>query len=356
MKKQLLKTTSTSKLFMIMAIILLVVFCLTQNASAHKFEHPKTWHDPSITKILKTSKIVDIKPMKEALIEQGKKVEFDGQVFLITLENGIKAVFKSLPLDDQGDAGAEVAAYQASLYLGFPYIPPTALKEIKEMKGSLQLFVNTPIDLLDKEQYEKISQKFSKEDLDNLKLFYFVFGQWDSGAHNLLAYSDESKIYPIAIDNSGIRNHQHVRYGELPFVRILYGEKLNTDDYDKPFPFEKTKIINDPNPVNLKKIFGDKLPTSFYKNSQFYGQPLKYIIYQNSLWRQYHAFDKSFVKSYVTDCRYLNNDSLNKLDLNILKKIFASAKGADFLTDSYFKKILERRDQVLKNLQSICTH
>ena len=331
MKKQLLQAKFTSNLFTLLITIWLVVFYSSQNnAYAHKFEHPKTWNDPAITKILKTSNVVDIKPMKEALIEQGKKAEFDGQVFLITLEHGIKAVFKSLPLDDQGDAGAEVAAYQASVILGFPYIPPTVLREIKGMKGSLQLFVNTPIDLLVNGEYTKALQKISKEDQDNLKLFYFVFGQWDSGPHNLLAYPDGSRIYPIAIDNSGIRNHQYVRYGELPFVRILYSDKLDTNDWDKPFPFESAKTIDYPTTNNLKKIFGDKLPASFYNNSKFYGQPLKYIIYQNSLWRQYHAFDKSFVKSYVSKYHQSTRDSLEKLDLKSLKKIFLSAKGADF--------------------------
>lgn len=188
-------------------ITYLIISCLSFNCSyAHEFEHPASWHNPKITKILKTAKVTDIKPMKEVLIEQGKKAEFDGQVFLITLENGVQAVFKSLPLDDQGDAKAEVAAYQASVYLGFPYIPPTVLRKINGMTGSLQLFVNTPIDLLKNGEYKKYSKKFSKEDENNLKIFYFVFGQWDSGPHNLLAYPDASKIYPIAIDNSGIRN------------------------------------------------------------------------------------------------------------------------------------------------------
>ena len=329
-------------------ITYLIISCLSFNYSyAHEFEHPTSWHNPEITKILKTTKVADIKPMKEVLIEQGKKAEFDGQVFLITLENGIKAVFKSLPLDDQGDAKAEVAAYQASVYLGFPYIPPTVLRKINGMRGSLQLFVSTSIDLLKNGEYEKYSKKFSKEDKDNLKIFYFVFGQWDSGAHNLLAYPDESKIYPIAIDNSGIRNHQHVRYGELPFIRVFYSDKLNTNDWDKPFPFENAKIIDNPSYDNLKKSFNNKLPESFYKSFKFYNQPLKYIIYQNSLWRQYHAFDKSFSKSYVEKCHKKALLALGKLDLKSLKEIFSSAKGADFLTDSYLQKILERRNQLL---------
>ena len=326
-------------------------FCPKSNswfsAYAHEFEHPSTWSTPEVTKILKTSKIVDIKPMKTALIEQGKKVEFDGKVFLITLENGMKAVFKSLPPDDQGDAKAEVVAYQASIYLGFPYIPPTVLRKINSMKGSLQLFVDTAIDLLVDGEYTKALQKISQEDQDNLKIFYFIFGQWDSGVHNLLAYTDGPRIYPIAIDNSGIRNHQCVHYGELPFVRVLYSDKLNTNDWDKPFLFESARISNNPASDNLKKSFGDKLPESFYKNFKSYGKSLKYVIYQNSLWIQYHAFDKNFDKSYVEKCSQKTLLALEKLDLKSLKEIFSCAKGEDFLTDSYFKKILERRDQVL---------
>jgi len=356
MKKELPRITFSPESFITMVIIWIIAFYPSQNIYAHEFENPETWSDPAISKILKTSKVVNIKPMKEALLAQGKKSEFDGEVFFVTLENGIEAAFKSLPFDEQGDAAAEVAAYQASLYLGFPYIPPTIFREIKGMSGSLQLFVKTPIDLLAKGRYEQVLQKFSKEDLDDLKLFYFVFGQWDSGAHNLLAYTGGSKIYPVAIDNSGIGNHQYVRYGELPFVRTSYSEKLNTNDWGEAFPFADAKTINDPTEENLRKIFGDKFPESFYKNSQFYNTPLKYIIYQNSLWRQFHAFDKKFVRPYVTNCRYLSNDSINKLDIKTLRSFFTPVKGADFLTDSYFKNILERRDQVLKNLQLICEH
>jgi hypothetical protein len=332
-------------------IVLSIFICWSQKIYAHKFEHPNTWNNPKIIKILETSKIVGIKPMKDALTEQGKKIEFEGKVFLITLKNNVKAVFKSIPIDDQGDAMAEVAAYKASLRLGFPYVPPTVLRNVHDMKGSLQLFVDTPIDLLQEREFEKYSKKFKKKDWNNLKVFYFVFGQWDSGAHNLLAYSSQSTkaIYPIAIDNSGIRNHQHVRYSELPFVRVIYSEKLNTNDWIKPFPFEGYKIIHKPSHHNLKKTFGNKLPESFYQNFQSYGKPLKYVVYQNSVWRQYHAFDKNFVKSYTKKCSQKALSALQKLDLKTLKEIFWHAKGNDFLTNSYLKSILERRDQVVKS-------
>ena len=350
----------TSNLFCLSGIMALFVFCFHFNTYAHQFEHPATWSDPAIVQMLKTAKIINIKPMRQALKEQGKKAEFEGEgkVFLVTLENGIKAVFKSPFINYQADPAVEVAAYKASLYLGFPRVPPVALRELEGMKGSIHLFVNTSIDLLKAKEYKKALQKMSQEDLDNLKIFYFIFGQWDSGPANLLTYSDGSKVYPIAIDNAKISDLQYVRYGELPFVRSKRLEKVDPQDWHQPFPFESAQIIENATVEKLRQLFGDKLPEYYYQNvtlpplpkTKFYQSQLKYVFYQNILWRQY-AYT---VKSYVTDCRYLNNDAIKNLDLNKLREIFADAKGAVFLTDGYLEQILQRRDQVLQHLKSKC--
>lgn len=329
-------------------ILYLLVILFSVMAHAHPFESPSTWSDFQITKILEKAEVIEIEHMQKALKDRGKKIEFDGSVFLVTLSGGVKAVFKSLPLDDQGDAMAEVAAYKASLYLGFPYVPPTILRQVEGMKGSLQLFVDTPIDLLVPDEYQKFLKGISAEDEANLRIFYFVFGQWDSGAHNLLAYTENDISYPIAIDNSAIRNHQHIMsYGDLPFVRIVYSEKFNTNDWNKPFPFEKAKIIESPSPKNLRAMFGNNLPDSFYINFNSYNQPLKYVIYNNSLWRQYHAFQENFIRAYTDLCPTKALQKLRELNLAELKKIFANSKGADFLTPAYLSNILKRRDQVV---------
>lgn len=39
-----------------------------------QFSHPKNWSNPDIAKILKTSKIIKIEPMKEVLLSKGKKL------------------------------------------------------------------------------------------------------------------------------------------------------------------------------------------------------------------------------------------------------------------------------------------
>jgi hypothetical protein len=176
------------------------------------------------------------------------------------------------------------------------------IREVNGRKGSLQLFVETSIDALAPGVFDQTLKEVDRDELAHLKLFYFVFGQWDTGPHNILIIEDQTKKHLIAIDNSGIRNRQHVRYGELPFVRMCYNDAFKTNDWGKPFPFDKAQIIHNPTGENLKKVFGNKLPENFYKTFKTYKDPFKYVLYENSLWRQFHAFDKSFVKSYTLYC------------------------------------------------------
>lgn len=310
--------------------------------------HPDNWKNPEIATLLKRGKVLTKRPMREYLHSLGRKAEFDGKVFIVELDNGLNAVFKSLPKDDLGDAFAEVAAYEASVALGFPNVPPTVIAEMDGMKGSLQLFVETNVDALDRGVYELALKEAPMEDVANLKLFYFIFGQWDSGKHNMLIFKDEKKTYLIAIDNSGMRNHQYVKYGNLPFVRVLYSDKLNMNDWDKPFPFESAKVIQDPTPEMLRKTFGDIFPESFYQSFKSYKFPFRYVLYSNSLWRQYHAGGDQFVMSFTEHISQQTRKKLEGINLLLLKKIFASAKGADFLTPAYLQAILERRNQVLQ--------
>lgn len=310
--------------------------------------HPDNWKNSEIATLLKKGKVISMRPMKEHLESCGKKVEFDGEVYLVELDNGLKAVFKSFSQEHIGDAYGEVAAYEASVVLGFPHIPPTVMKTIKDKKGSLQLFVETDIDPLTPGVYEAALKEVPAEDVANLKLFYFVLGQWDTGPHNTLIVKDKNKTHLIAIDNSVICIPQHVTYGELPFVKLCHSDRLQTNDGDKPFPFDQAKVIKKPTTEKVRKIFGDTLPDSFYQSIKFYGPTFRYVIYDNCLWKQFHAGDEEFDISFTDHFPDQTRKALEGLNLPMLKKIFASAENADFLTPSYLEAILERRDQVLR--------
>lgn len=334
--------------------LILIYLIFSSVCYGSSFNTPTSWKDPIIIKTLKFSKIDKIESMKEVLSKNNKKIEFDGEVFLITFDNGIKAVFKIVPPDDLGDAYAEVAAYNASLVLSFPYIPPTIIREINGKIGSLQLYIDNSVDLLKEGEYKKALTQVLPEDQANLRIFYYIFGQWDSGPHNLLYITDQGKNYLIAIDNTAIRNHQYVNQVDtLPFVRILYSEKLNSNDWHKPFPFDKATIIAKPNERNLRQVFNNKLPESFYKNFKSYNLPFKYVIYQNSVWRQYHAFNKDFIKATPSYCPVKTIKALKKLDIKTLSRIYAEAKDSDFLTNFYLESILKRRDQILNYCQNL---
>ncbi|MCC8417639.1 MAG: hypothetical protein LN588_03945 [Rickettsia endosymbiont of Bryobia graminum] len=108
-----------------------------------------------------------------------------------------------------------------------------------------------------------------------------------------------------------------------PFIYEQY-----TNDWHKPFPFDKTEIIEPHFEVNFKQRFKNQLPDIFYKTFKSYDtKPIKFIVYQNSLWRQFHAFDKDFIRSIPTSCDKQTIEAIKKLNLS---------------------SILDRRDQILK--------
>lgn len=291
-----------------------------------------------ITAILKNAGVLSMQPMSEHLKEQGKAMDFSGEVWLATLEGGVQAVFKT-PYESL-DADAEVAAYKASVFLGFPHVPPTVVRTIDGIYGSLQLYIDTNIDLLVDDNYNKVLKCVKADEIDKLNLFYFIFGQWDTGPHNLLAYTSADETHLVAIDNSGIKNRQNVLYGNLPYVRLFYNDAFNTDDFDQPFPFSDAETIT---ADEMKKRFGNKLPETFYEN-HVHSQNIRFVLYKNSIWIQYHASDDDFMKSYVARPSDEMLAAIRKIDLQALHDIFG--ERAD---EFDLQGILDRRDQVLSS-------
>lgn len=313
--------------------------------------HPQNWKNSEIITLLKKGKMVFIHPMRDYLQSHGKKIKYTGNsLYLVELDNGLKAVFKSFPQKHLGiaDGSGEVAAYEASIALGFPYIPPTIMRTIGDKKGSLQLLVETDVDSLIPGVYEAALKKASSDDVANLQLFRFVFGQFDVGPHNTLILKENNKTYLIAIDNAGICLRQHVTYGNHPFVEYYYRVQLKTNDWNEPFPFDKAKTIKEPITEEMRRVFGDKkieLYLGYHKLDKSFS--VHYVIYQNRIWKQVQRSDIPFT-DYLPD---QTRQTLESLNLDILKKIFACAKNSDFLTPDYLQAILERRDQVLNYFQ-----
>ncbi|TSJ80607.1 MAG: hypothetical protein NMK33_04030 [Candidatus Cardinium sp.] len=302
--------------------------------------HTQQQHQ-KIVALLEMGKVIKKEPMGAVLDCQGKKKDFSSAVLLVTLDNGLKAVFKPV-----WGACAEVAAYQAALTLGFPYIPPTIMRTIGYAKGALQLFIETPIDPLAPGAYSQAIKEVAPEDLANLGIFYFVFGHCDVCPGNLLITKYQGKTSLIAINNESIRYMQHAQYGALPFTRRARSNRLHTNDWDKPFPFNQAVEIKDNPSKALKDKFGSLFSEQFYSSIKKWKR-LRYVVYHNAIWLQdgrYTAWPCA------KDCPKETKEALEKLNLNQLEEIFSVAieeKEVDFVTNAYLNAILERRDQVL---------
>lgn len=151
---------------------------------------------------LRTETIMSLKPMKKHLKESGKKMFFFHTVYVATLKNGLKAVWK--PMNKHYNSYGEVAAYRASEWLGQRLIPPTVIKKHKGEKGSLQFFVQTSFDLLAHNKHKAFKQLSEKVKSD-AQLYYFIFGQPDNHIGNqLIAFDAQGKAHLALIDNADI--------------------------------------------------------------------------------------------------------------------------------------------------------
>lgn len=297
--------------------------------------------------------------MAQFLQESEKNSEFDGQVLLLVLETPhgpLRAVFKAGdPHEewDRWDAEAEVAAFRAACFMGIRRVPPVVIRKIGEHLGSLHLFVDTDMDLLDKETYTCFRKSVSEDEIDALKIFSFVIGQWDTGPHNLLAFKtgDPHKpLLPVAIDNANIRYHQRVRYGELPYILCCSSGKLWQGNSQDLFPFQSFKTLEDVTPELLLENFKPPVLTeTFCKQAGTKNPKIRYVMHRGKFWMQYHAFDSDFEKAFASSCPPCILERLAHLTEENIKAFFQEAveSESEFFNEEYISHLLNRRDQVL---------
>lgn len=187
------------------------------------FSDPRSWksHEKFLEETLLNGNILSIENMGNYLKRNGKSSDFSGKVYKIDLDGGIEAVFKVS--DSYQSSLAETAAYRMSKELKFFYVPPTVSRNIvidgENRSGTLQLFISTNIDLCaieDEDEFNSyLKNNTNKDDLENFKIYNFVFGQWDVGGPNLFIKNE----IPISFDNEHILDLSYFpSYGEMPVV------------------------------------------------------------------------------------------------------------------------------------------
>ena len=172
-----------------------------------------------------------IQPMQEFLHSIGKEASFTSEVYYVTLYDNSQWVLKLSEepgIKELTEVIAEAAAYKISKETGIDLVPQTKLVSYQGEIGSLQKFIGNTCD---KELYHPLLSANNQE-IEHLKLFWFILGQWDSGKENVL-FTQEKK--PVAIDNANIAHIQQVsEYGKPHFVRLFYTDKDNNGSIEEP--------------------------------------------------------------------------------------------------------------------------
>jgi hypothetical protein len=292
---------------------------------------------------LMEEKVVSITQIAQYLAQTGKKYDFDNDVKLVILASGLKAVFKT-----GEDRYAEVAAYRANQFLAQRLVPLTILRTINGAQGSLQFFVESDIDLLEEKRAKKMFDQVSPKDLSDMKLFYFVFGQWDINTSNQIIQINNGKAYLALIDNAGINNQQQVQYGDFAFVCLAYSDKRN-DSFDIQFPFDNPQVLHNPTLAKVQEIFREFVSQECVEGIWRRYKHISYGIWRNRIRLQFYKYNTSVTPNYTDTYFKSTLDAYGKLDKASLKQIWAEGLKEDKQHFSnLIKLILERRDQVLR--------
>lgn len=302
----------------------------------------------AIEKALATEDVLSEIPMQDHLKAIGHQADFEGDVYFVTLKNGVQGVFKPYPPTDYPDAYAEVSAYKAARFMGLRLVPPTVLRKIKGRFGSFQFYVTPTVDALIYTTFDEALAQLSQEDQQEIKLFYFLFGQWDYGPHNIILQKNKGRLYPALIDNTGIKHHQKWRLGEHPFVRVGYFENLDTNDWwGVPFPLEKSQVIK-PDIKAVQKRFGKSLSPRFQKKLSQAKYPIHYILWRDSFWRQFHKEQPKWGPLMIEALSQSQRDKIKHVTEKVLNEIiFPHARKADFYQKTYREDIIARKNMLL---------
>lgn len=303
----------------------------------------KNFDFEEIERQLSTEKIISQVPMEEFLLSKGHIAHFTSAVYLVKFSTGIEAVLKLTDTSWPRDAIAEVAAYKASQFLGIHLVPPTVLYNREGLAGSIQYYVEPSFDLMFEYNYEEARQRASAEDLANIELFYFIFGQWDPDPSNLIAVEVQNRVHFALIDNAAIGYRQKTRYGDYPFVLCFPDTIFSEKTYQEAFPFDNIKQL----PPDIKvwqNEFGAILCESQIKQiCQLRWSPVNFVIWNGNFWRQYRFGSPSYTDFYPLKTM----EKIRELNCKKLQEFYNNELGFVF-NDEYFNEIMDRRDQVVR--------
>ncbi len=200
-------------------------------------ETSKIWTDKAseYVEILKSAEVVDLEDV-------GMGVTRPWKATLKTGDRTLRGAFKPIKRGRQSGAWesyqAEIAAYELDQMLGLDMVPPTVVREIRNDKGSLQLWIEDSELFQDVDGKPKRAYEWSKE-LARMVMFDALIYNPDRNAGNFLV-SPYWEI--ILIDHS---------------QAFLARKNLPKDKDAVPFRFDR-KVVE-----NLRRLQADDIRARF---------------------------------------------------------------------------------------------
>lgn len=299
---------------------------------------------------LNSGTFVEIMDIRKYLTQKDKTARFNGEVYIVLLDNGIKAVFKPREGDAIAASYAEISAYQASKWLaqhtGRHLVPPTVLKTHRGRTGSLQWFVESKFDLWIEKDRTRAFAALSKDDIANGACFTHVFGQWDAHPGNHLISQDKMGQTILAmIDNEGIGNRQHsTDIKNRPFVRIAYAEVPEGDPIIKNLSSTPKDELR-----NLWSTFKIKEKTVQFLSTL----DVDYMIWENGLWIRYHQNNPNAFPNYTDHYPKWLIEAYQQLNEVSIRQIFDDAIKAvpQRFNEWFLSDVLLRSKQMLNYIR-----
>lgn len=268
---------------------------------------------------------------------------------LLSLENGLKAVFKPNRSSDQ--IKAALMAYQFSQFMGFKFVSPTVTRTINGKNGVVRFFVEETVELK-----HKFIKNLTHLEKSNIYVFYFVLGECDANKYNVL-FEIKSGI-PLLVDNETSMTTSFMPYGDYPFLSLKMNNlkiSISSPEEYKRFPVKEIRKVNSYSMTYLKDIFNDMakqefnnyfIPWCLERRAFLHDGNMYFIQWNNAYWiRKNFIYYEQIYKNFLP--KVFSEKTINKLK-NLNHKILDSFLPNFSISKSIIYGILYRRDVLLQ--------
>ncbi len=186
--------------------------------------------------------------------------------YLVTLQSGLKAVYKPINAERPNMIHREVAAFKISHLMRLDIVPPTVLRTIRGVEGSFQLFMETTY-RLKKNKSNTLpvlflnDQEFSVDSFlsgRRLRIFDWLINNHDRGSNagNYLVSKIDGFIYGIDHSTAFVGHDKQARADKVPYYESTFLQDRELYDLMRsPSREVLTRALRHLNSVRVPEFF-----------------------------------------------------------------------------------------------------